>query len=102
MSDDINLRSTDGGVLLPVHAQPKASRNGIVGVHDGGLKVSVTQAPEKGKANTAFIKTLAKSLGLRKSQIQLVSGETNRSKTFLITDITAEELRSLIASICPD
>lgn len=101
MSDELNLQTNDDGVLLPVHAQPKASRNGIVGVHDGGLKVAVTQAPEKGKANSALIKTLAKSLGLRKSQITLVSGETNRSKTFLITDITAEELQLLIASACP-
>ena len=99
MNGELNLQSTDDGVLLPVHAQPKASRNGIVGIHDGGLKVAVTQAPEKGKANTALIKTIAKSLGLRKSQITLVAGDTNRSKTFLVTDITPKELQATIDDV---
>ena len=39
------------GVVIAVRAQPGAKKNGITGEHDGALKVSVTQAPEKGKAN---------------------------------------------------
>ena len=34
-------------------------RNGITGEHNGSLQVSVTQAPEKGKANKAIIAVLA-------------------------------------------
>ena len=56
------------------------------------LKVCVTQSPEKGKANKAVIELMAKSLGLRKSQIELLSGETSHQKRFLIRDITPEEL----------
>ena len=60
------------------------------------LRVSVTQAPEKGKANKAMIEVLSKRLGLRKSQFSLVSGETSRQKKFLVRAITPDELASRI------
>jgi len=60
------------------------------------LKVVVTQAPERGKANKAAVELLAKSLGLRKSQIELLSGETSRQKRFLIRGIGPQELAERI------
>ncbi len=92
----IELQSHAEGVVLPVRAQPGARRNEIRGEQNGVLKVSVTQAPEKGKANKAIIALLGKSLGLRKSQIELISGETARQKRFLIRDVDMEELRERI------
>jgi uncharacterized protein (TIGR00251 family) len=80
------------GAILPVRAQPGARRNGLGGEHDGHLKVSVTQAPEKGKANQAIVKVLCDQLGLRKSQIELLTGETASRKRFLIRGIAADEL----------
>jgi uncharacterized protein YggU (UPF0235/DUF167 family) len=61
------------------------------------LKVAVTQAPERGKANRAIIELLADALGLRKSQITLLSGETSQQKQFLITGIAAEVLAVRVA-----
>ena len=66
---------------------------------DGALKVCVTQVPEKGKANKAIRKLLAKSLGLRVSQIELLSGETAPQKKFLLRDVDAEEIRTTIDRI---
>lgn len=86
------------GVLLPVQAKPKASRNGVIGIHDGRLKVAVTAAPEKGKANAAVLEVLAKGLDLKSSQLSLVSGETNPKKLILIRGITPEELDRRISS----
>ena len=63
------------------------------------LKVAVTQAPEKGKANKAIVQVLSKSLGLRRSQIELLSGETAQQKKFLIRDVTLEELQAKIAAV---
>jgi uncharacterized protein (TIGR00251 family) len=99
LTAELDLREADGSVLLPVQAQPKAGRNAIVGVHGGRLKVAVTEAPEKGKANAAFIKLLAKSLGVSKSRVTLTAGETSSQKTFHIADLTAAELRSRIAAL---
>ena len=95
----IDIEPTDDGVLLPVRAQPGVRKNGVTGVHDGRLKVAVTQAPEKGKANGAIEKVLAAALGLKKSQIQLAAGPTSPQKKFRITGITADELRKRIATL---
>ena len=93
----ITLQPHPEGTILPVRAQPGAKRNELRGEQDGMLKVCVTQSPEKGKANKAVIELMAKSLGLRKSQIELLSGETSHQKRFLIRGITPEELAQKLA-----
>ena len=82
------------GVLLGVRAQPGARRNELRGEHEGLLKVCVTQIAEKGKANKAVIEQLCRGLGLRKSQVELVSGETAQQKRFLIREVTVDDLRA--------
>ena len=83
--------------MLPVRAQAGARRNSLKGIHAGALQVAVTQAPEKGKANKAIIEVLAGKLGLRKSQIELLSGETSSQKRFLVRAIAMNELSARIA-----
>jgi len=63
------------------------------------LKVCVTQVAEKGKANKALIEVLAKGLSLRKSQIELLSGETSSQKRFLIRDITPATLSATLTRL---
>jgi uncharacterized protein len=84
------------GTILPVRAQPGGRRNELRGEQDSMLKLSVTQSPEKGKANKAIVELLSKSLGLKKSQIELISGETSHQKRFLIRDIAPGELAERI------
>jgi uncharacterized protein (TIGR00251 family) len=92
----IDLTPHREGVLLPVRASAGARDNGLRGYQDGALKVAVTQAAEKGKANKAIIVVLAKSLGLRRSQIELASGMTSPQKKFLIRGVSVDELRRAI------
>lgn len=98
----IELTETAEGLLLPIQAQPKAKKNAVTGIHDGRLKVAVTQAPEKGKANDAILKLLAKSLGVKRSQLELVSGETSSKKTLRVTGIAADSLAQRITDLLPD
>ena len=86
------LEETAAGVALAVKAAAGARRNGIVGTHAGCLKVAVTQAPEKGKANTAIAEVLAERLGLSRSQLQLIAGATSARKKFLVTGVALDEL----------
>jgi hypothetical protein len=65
----ISLEPHPDGVILPVRAQPGSRKNELRGEHEGMLKVCVTQAPEKGKANKAVAEFLAKSLGLAPQEI---------------------------------
>lgn len=95
----IGLEENPEGVILPIRAHAGARRNAIDGDKAGCLQVSVTQAPEKGKANKAILTLVAKSLKLRKSQLELVAGETSPHKKFLVRDITKEDLASRIAAM---
>ncbi len=74
----------------------RARRNEFRGEQDGALRVSVTQSPERGKANKAIVELLSKSLSLRRSQIVLLSGETSQHKRFLIRDIDPQSLSDRI------
>ena len=69
---------------LRLKVQPKARREGVTGWTpdpDGmALKLSVGAPPEDGKANAAVIALLAKTLGVAKSAISVVSGATDRRK----------------------
>jgi uncharacterized protein len=91
------LQSHPEGTILPVRAQPGARRNEIRGVQGGMLKVCVTQSPEKGKANKALVELLSKSLAVKKSQIELIAGETSHQKRFLVRGLTIEELAKRVA-----
>ena len=96
----IDLARHDRGTVLPVRAQPNARKAGLLGERSGALRVGVTAAPEKGKANVALASALAEALGCRHSQVVLLSGETSRDKRFLILDVEPDALRArLEASI---
>lgn len=85
------------GALLRVRAQPGARRNELRGEQDGALKICVTQVAERGKANKAIAEVLAKGLGLRKSQVELIAGDTASQKKFLIRGVSPDELAALLS-----
>jgi uncharacterized protein YggU (UPF0235/DUF167 family) len=95
----IDLQPLASGVSLPVKAQPGARANAIRGEQNGALKVAVTQVAEKGKANKAIIEVLCRALELRKSQIELLVGETSSEKRFLVTGVALDELATRIAAV---
>lgn len=73
-------------MLIKLRVTPNAGRDRIEGFEtlaDGSevLRIRVAAVPDKGKANAAVIALLAKSLGLPKSALTLVAGETARLKT---------------------
>jgi len=82
---------------LSVFLQPRASRDRILGWHQGELKVAVTAPPVDGEANSRLIALLAKTLGIAKSRISLQSGQTSRHKKLLI-DADAESVFSHLPS----
>src|SRR6476619_2219632 len=95
----ITISSHAEGATLAVRAQPGAKRNAVLGEQAGALKVAVTAPPEDGRANAALVEVLRDWLGLKRSQVELASGQTNRNKSFLIRGVTAEELRARVAAI---
>ena len=98
----IELTPSKDGTLLHVHAQPGARRNGIVGERAGALRVAVTAPPDKGKANAAILDVLAEALGMKHSQLTLVSGDTSRRKRISLAGMSVEDAARRIAEILPD
>ncbi|MEK9969815.1 MAG: DUF167 family protein [Ferrovibrio sp.] len=98
--------ATDG-LRLAVRLTPKAGRDGIDGLKptaDGQVEVAarVTAVPEKGKANAALLRLLAKQLKIPAGRLSVVSGETDRHKQILIAgETTALDtlLRSWLAGL---
>jgi uncharacterized protein len=93
----IELTAHERGTVLNVRAQPNARKNGVLGERAGALRVGVTVAPEKGKANTAIIDVLAQAIGCRASSLVLLTGETARDKRFLVLDLTPDTLRERLS-----
>jgi uncharacterized protein (TIGR00251 family) len=87
------------GCILPVRAQPGARRSGVQGEQGGALKVAVTAPPEDGRANQALVEALREVLGVRRSQVELLSGATGRDKRFLIRGLTRAELIQRITDL---
>lgn len=66
---------------IRVKVIPKSSKTELTGyLPDGTWKIKVAAAPEKGKANRALCEFLAGKLGVSKSKIRIVSGETSHLK----------------------
>jgi uncharacterized protein (TIGR00251 family) len=87
------------GCILPVRAQPGARRTGVQGEQAGSLKVAVAAPPKDGRANKALVEALCEALGVKRSQVELVSGPTSREKRFLIRGMTRAELEKRIATL---
>jgi uncharacterized protein (TIGR00251 family) len=94
------LRPTPNGITLAVRAQPGAKKTAIVGLYGDGdsaqLKIAVQAPPIEGRANETLIAFLARAFDLPKSAIELVSGESSRSKAFLLRGLTPERARVLL------
>jgi uncharacterized protein (TIGR00251 family) len=95
----INLTEHAEGCVLPVRAQPGARKNAIVGEHGGALKIAVTAPPDRGKANKALVELLSEALGVKRGQIELLSGMTSHDKRFLIRSVAASEIQSRVSAI---
>jgi uncharacterized protein (TIGR00251 family) len=75
-------------ITLAVRVTPRARRNAVVKTDDKSLKVYVTAPPEDGRANEAVVEVIAKWLGVKRRQVEIISGATSRQKLVRITGAT--------------
>jgi hypothetical protein len=92
----MEITERQGAIEFRVRVIPRSSRSEIAGEHDGVIKVKLTSPPVDGTANAEIIKLFAKKLGVSKSAVEIVSGETSRTKQLRITGATAEALRTIL------
>ncbi|MGH6931355.1 MAG: DUF167 domain-containing protein [Dongiaceae bacterium] len=88
------------GVRVRLRVQPRARTNRVHGLGadaDGGaaVKLTVTAAPEDGKANAAVIELLAREWGLAKSAMKIVLGAADRRKVIQVAGRPTELMARL-------
>jgi len=91
-------KSVPTGVELRVFVQPRASRNKLVEWRGDELKVALAAPPVDGAANKACCLFLAKTFGLSRSAVSLLSGESSRHKRLLLEGATLEGVAQSLAS----
>lgn len=79
-------------VRLSVKVVPGSSRDEIAGWLGDALKVRVSAPPEKGKANQAVVRVIAKTLGLSEKDVSVVAGKTSPRKAVELKGIDKTEL----------
>ena len=95
----LRIAAHKDGCTLAVRVHPGAKRNAITGTHDGALKVSLTAPPTDGRANSALIAFLAGQLAVPRVNVELLTGQTSRSKTLRLSGLTPEELQSRLLAV---
>lgn len=95
------------GIAFRVYIQPRSSKNMIVGLHADALKIKLMAPPVDGAANKMCLQFLARTLGVSKSSLEILSGQSSRTKRLLVryagdktTEMQKERLRDLVMSLC--
>ena len=93
---DFLKNESEQGVEIRVKVVPGSSKTQIAGILGEMLKIKIAAPPEKGKANQSLIAFLAKKLGVRKNDIEIISGKTNPVKVLRISGTDPVVLKSLL------
>ncbi len=88
----IKFTEKDGSLIFDVRVVPRASKSEIVGDLDGALKIRIASPPVDGAANAELIKVLAKKFSVSKSAVEIVSGQTSKTKQIKIIGGNASNL----------
>lgn len=88
------LRAAGRDVRLTLHIQPRASRTEVVGPHGEALKIRLAAPPVDGAANEALVGFLAEQLGVARTAITLVAGDTSRRKVVVVKGVGVESVRA--------
>jgi len=82
---------------ITVHVTPRSGRDSVEAGAGGVLQVRVTAAPDEGKANAAVCKVLADVLGVPKTSVRVVRGQTARTKQVEIDTLSADEVAARLS-----
>jgi uncharacterized protein len=91
------MTESNNSVTFSIKVVPRAKRDEIVGIENDVLKIRLTAPPVEGRANEALIKFLAQKLSLARANIEIVRGETSRTKVMRVRGISAEEVRKRLS-----
>jgi uncharacterized protein (TIGR00251 family) len=90
------LRADGDGVILTLHIQPGAKKTEVAGPHGEALKIRLAAPPVDGKANAALLAFVAAKVGVGRTAVELVSGQTARAKRVRVAGLAPEAVRAAL------
>ncbi len=93
---EISENVTAGTVSFAVRVQPRASRDEVVGVMEGALKIRLQAPALENRANEALVELLAHFLKRPKSAVRILGGERSRTKRIEISGVTKQQVLGLL------
>jgi uncharacterized protein (TIGR00251 family) len=86
----LRIEETAQGITFQILVVPRASREAVGPVVGDRLKVAITAPPVEGKANAAVLALLARTLGVRRQQLEIVAGAKGKRKTVRVSGATRQ------------
>jgi uncharacterized protein len=90
----IKFTEKHNSVTFTVRVIPRSSLSEIIGEYDGALKLKLNSPPVEGEANTELTALLAKTFHVAKSDVEIIGGQTSKSKQVKIANISGKDLSS--------
>ena len=87
------LTDTPAGAVLSLRIVPRAQKNAIQGELGDALKIRLCAPPVDGAANAALVEFLAETFALPRARVQILSGQTSRTKRVLLAGLPAAKVR---------
>ena len=82
--------------VITLYIQPGAKQSRVVGLHDGLPKIAIKARPIDGAANEALIAFLAELGGVPKRSIEILSGQTSRTKRLDVDQLVVSALEKAL------
>lgn len=87
----LEFSEKDGALIFTARVVPRASKTEMVGQLGGALKIRLAAAPVDGAANAELVKFLAKTFGVSKSAVAIISGAAAKTKQIRIENLSSGE-----------
>lgn len=99
MSREYVLHDGKRGSALALRVTPRASRNQIAGVlNDGTVKIHIAADPADETINIELVAFLAEVLGVPRTRVEIVAGESGRDKLVSVLDMDVETAHQRIVA----
>ena len=98
----MEIKDTGTTLRFSVLVVPRSSKNAIMGVHGGALKIKLTAPPVDGKANAMCVKYLSRQLHVPRSAMRITAGAAARTKEITVETGDTDEWREMLRRLKAD
>jgi len=83
-------------ITISVYVVPRSSKTEVVGLYGDFLKIKLKSPPVDNAANKELIRFMSEILKISKSNIKIISGQTQKKKILSLFGGTIDKIKSLL------